>query len=278
MNISFDALITETGLEQQNLNWTADLPYLIRDYSINTFYNSRSLLDQKVEARIDDYVTKYNGFGIEYDDYTLKSIEALKLGEEFRPMSRGMGKLFYADDEVIESSEFFKSNYFLNKDATKEKFLQNKNDIDILHIVAHGYILRDDPMNSGIIFSKRKGKDNFILTASEIYGHEFNSDLVILSSCHSGDGKLDRGEGIRSLARAFQYAGCENITASLWQAPDLSTKEIIVSFLDFISQGYTKDVALQKAKLYYLDNKAFKKDLLPCQWAHMVSIGAVRAF
>ena len=106
---------------------------------------------------------------------------------------------------------------------------------------------------------------------------KLNSQLSILSACHTGGGKITRGEGVRSIARAFQYAGCPNVTASLWAAPDLSTKSIVVEFLSRVKKGEDIDKALQQSKLEYLDNCRFNREALPYFWSHIITIGSTDA-
>ena len=99
--------------------------------------------------------------------------------------------------------------------------------------------------------------------------------MAVLSACHTGGGKIQKGEGVRSLARAFNFAGCPNVTASLWAAPDLSTKKIVVPFYQSLKSGLPKDVSLQMAKLNYLDHCQFDIEALPYNWAHLITIGNI---
>jgi CHAT domain-containing protein len=57
-----------------------------------------------------------------------------------------------------------------------------------------------------------------------------NADLAILSGCETGIGLDSRGEGLKSLARAFKFAGCNSIVMSLWKVSDLTTKDIMNLF------------------------------------------------
>jgi len=142
-------------------------------------------------------------------------------------------------------------------------------------MVTHGFVSKTKPLSSGLILTKTNDSDDFILKASDFYSMKLQAEMAVLSACHTGDGKIQKGEGIRSLARAFNYAGCPNVTASLWGAPDLSTKQIIIPFFKSLKAGAPKDLALRNAKLTYLNNCAFDKEALPCNWGHLVTIGDV---
>ncbi|MEL7002623.1 MAG: CHAT domain-containing protein, partial [Bacteroidota bacterium] len=80
-----------------------------------------------------------------------------------------------------------------------------------------------------------------------------NAELAILSACETGYGYLERGEGLISLGRAFKLAGCPTTTMSIWKAQDFSTSKIMVKYAEYLSKGVSKDRALQRAKIDYLD-------------------------
>lgn len=271
--ISFDPLLTSALPPDKKLEWINELPFLIRKYAISYAYSNRILFEPENQ---NSKRNKYLGFGLEYDDYTLDAFDEVSTNSLQERLTRRIGKLVYSDDEVIESAKILGGKYFINEKATKPKFLKEASKANILHLVTHGFIHNANPLNSGLVFSKEKDDNDFILRAGQLYTMKLNADLAVLSACHSGYGNLQKGEGIRSLARAFNYAGCPNVTASLWAAPDLSTKQIIVPFYKYIKQGKSKDEALRMSKLDYLDNCAFDKEAWPCNWAHLICIGDTR--
>ena len=112
------------------------------------------------------------------------------------------------------------------------------------------------------------------LYARELYDFSLNADMVVLSACETGLGVLERGEGIISMSRAFAYAGAKSIFTTLWQVDDKNTKDLIVSFYQKMEEGENKSVALQKAKLDYLDCQEGKGERMhPFFWAGFVGIG-----
>jgi CHAT domain-containing protein len=97
--------------------------------------------------------------------------------------------------------------------------------------------------------------------------------LVVLSACEAGNGRLVKGEGVISLARAFAYAGCHNVLTTLWKAEDQATAFIATSVHEYLRQGYRKDEALRQAKLDYLAQDLHPVLKSPRYWANFIFIG-----
>ncbi|NOT52307.1 MAG: CHAT domain-containing protein [Chitinophagaceae bacterium] len=161
--------------------------------------------------------------------------------------------------------------------AVKNKFLSLANQYDIVHLATHAGVDNEMPLRSYIAFypGRNNAPDNYMLYAQEIYDMDLDStNLIILSACETGSGKLIKGEGLMSLSRAFAYAGCPNIITSLWKAEDRTTAFITQRLHYYLAKGRTKDKALQQAKIDLLKDKntdpRFKK---PSYWAHLIFIG-----
>ena len=99
----------------------------------------------------------------------------------------------------------------------------------------------------------------------------------MLSACNTAYGQLLRGEGVMSLARAFNYAGASAVVASLWSMPDHSTSQIMLLFYQYLRDGRPKDEALRLAKLEYLRNDALSSPSTrtPAHWAPAIVIGDI---
>jgi CHAT domain-containing protein len=111
-----------------------------------------------------------------------------------------------------------------------------------------------------------------LLNTYEIYSMKLNCRMSVLSSCNSGSGKLQRGEGVISLARGFIYAGCPSIIMTLWTVEDKSGVDLMTSFYENLKTGQNKTEALRQAKLDFLEN-ADPLKAHPYFWAGYVVIG-----
>jgi CHAT domain-containing protein len=115
------------------------------------------------------------------------------------------------------------------------------------------------------------------LYAGEIYGLELNADLVVLSACQTGLGKVAKGEGIIGLSRALLYAGARNLAVSLWSVADESTSKLMIDFYGFLLKGENKNEALRLAKLKMIEDgvnvNPNKRELEVYYWSPFVLIG-----
>ncbi len=248
------------------------LPYLIKKYAVSIAYSNQLVFDSKARARsLRRRVETYGGFGLEYDNFTLEGFKALHIAGDSVLKKRSAGKLPNSDDEVAEIAALLHGDAWINQQATKDAFFEHAPNYRILHLAMHGMIDEDNPLNSALIFSREKTSEDFILRAAEVYGLSLQADMAVLSACNTGHGDLTP-EGIRSLARAFTYAGCPSLIGSLWYAYDGPTREILVTFYKYLKAGKPKDVALRLAKLDYLQH-APPTYTLPEYWSNLVMIG-----
>jgi len=94
-----------------------------------------------------------------------------------------------------------------------------------------------------------------IVTAEKILGlHLQGTEMVVLSACETGLGKVQAGEGVFGLRRAFAQAGVRSLVMSLWSVPDLETRELMESFYRTLRQpGCNRSDALRRAALEAMD-------------------------
>ena len=269
-HLNFDVLLT-VPTDSKN---PRELPYLLNQYAISYAYSNRLLFDPVAQERIRRAQTQFAGFGLEYDEYTLSGDDQIKADTTFK--ERSVGRLVYSDDEVKALRQLVGGRQWLNDEATKAAFLQHAPHTGILHLAMHSVVDEESPMNTALIFTRTRDTIDYLLRAYEIYSMDLSAQMTVLSACHTAHGRLVRGEGIRSLARAFAYAGCPSLIATLWSASDQSTKEILVQYYQALSEGLPKDIALQKAKLTYISSAppSFNG---PYYWSHLVHIGETGA-
>jgi CHAT domain-containing protein len=101
-----------------------------------------------------------------------------------------------------------------------------------------------------------------LLTMSEIMDLRLNAELVVLAACDTGSGDVLQGDGVASLASAFQFAGAESVVLSLWELPSEASRSYMETFYRYLKEGRGKAEALR------LSRDAMKKQYAdPYYWA-----------
>lgn len=95
---------------------------------------------------------------------------------------------------------------------------------------------------------ENKDKDDGFLTLSEVLDLGLDADMIVLSACVTGRGKMMEGEGVVSFARAFQHAGARSVVVSLWEVASKETVEYMEIFYSHIKEGKSRAEALTLAR------------------------------
>ena len=161
----------------------------------------------------------------------------------------------------------------LDTDATEAAFkalpLEN---FRILHLAVHGVANTEFPDRAALVMGTSPASpDDGLLQVREIRDLPLRADLVVLSACETGSGKLLGAEGIASLERAFLLAGAKSVIASLWTADDIFTIALMKRFYQHLAAGSDKGSALRQAKLDLLQQ--FGDQALPVYWAGFTLVG-----
>jgi len=245
--------------------------YLVNDYAISYHSNISSLLQDAAYTKDRSAVEKQLlGVAPEF---------GIATGEILADATRqnNLAKLPFTAIELAGISSYFSAMLLEGQGATEASFVDQSNKYRMLHLASHGLLNNDEPLSSGIYFSASgdPASDDF-LSAAEIYGLDLSADLAVLSACNTGAGRLQSGEGVLSLAHAFQYAGCKSVVASSWLANDQSTADISTEFYAQLADGKSKNEALRQAKLHYLET-ADALSAHPFFWAGLTLRGDVGA-
>ena len=188
-----------------------------------------------------------------------------------------MNQLPDSETEINEIELLFLGNNCqptiqLKEDASEANFKnENLSNYRFVHFATHGQVNESEPALSRIFLTPNEDQDGSLYTG-EIYNLNINADLVTLSACETGLGKVAKGEGIVGLSRALQYAGANNIIVSLWQVADASTAQMMIEFykynLNNDHHGYNS--ALRQAKLQLLNSEQYSR---PYFWAPFILVG-----
>ena len=177
------------------------------------------------------------------------------------PLKYSRSEIESIDNTISESK------MFILKEATESNFKQQAPLSNVIHISTHSFLLKDQPL---ILFSpKENDEDDGFLELGEIVQLNLNSDLVVLSSCRSGLGRIDAAEGIIGMQKAFIDAGSRSVLVSLWDVNDKYTSYFMKSFYENLADGNSKSEALRQAKLDFINNYSAN----PYYWSAFVLSG-----
>ena len=180
-------------------------------------------------------------------------------------------QLKHAKMEVEMIGKILESQPLTDEDATKEAVLQRIGSVALVHVAAHGrketgeIVLAPDPRCE----SKPPTEEDYILKMCDIQAVKLRARLVVLSCCHSGQGKVS-SEGVVGMARAFLFAGARSVLATLWAVDDEATMMFMKSFYQQLGSGESASVALQRAMKCLRDSHDYSA---PKYWAPFVLMG-----
>lgn len=143
--------------------------------------------------------------------------------------------------------------------------------VRILHLATHGISSTDSPERAALVLARGTADDDGLLQAREISEMNLAAELVTLSACDTGAGRLVGQEGIVNLVRAFQFAGARTVVASLWAADDVFTTSLMKRFYGNLAKGVDRGAALQRAKLDLIEQ--FGDQAVPFFWAGFTMVG-----
>ncbi|NER18691.1 CHAT domain-containing protein [Spongiivirga citrea] len=176
------------------------------------------------------------------------------------------------EKEANTIAGYFRGSIFKGEQASKASFADNLESYNILHLATHAIVDNETPEYSYLAFTEDDTEDSF-LYVNDLYATNMNAKLITLSACETGLGKLQKGEGMISLSRAFFYAGASSIAHTLWKANDNSSSQIMQGFYEELSEGKPKNEALRNAKLNFINANSDNNLSHPYYWAGFVISG-----
>lgn len=201
----------------------------------------------------------------------ISSSSVLSISPNFK-ISSNFSQLPFAENEAKSILKHFPGKILSGDNASISRFQNEKDDYSIFHFATHAVVDDENPDFSFLAFASDTDNKNRLFV-KDLYDYNLSVDMVTLSACETGIGKLRNGEGMLSLARGFQYAGVPSLTITLWKNDDQTTAEIMDSYYKYLKEGYTKSKALQKVKLEYLETTEETELKHPYYWAGFVVLG-----
>ena len=264
-------LIVITDLELEGLALEAiriDHLYAIQKYPIHYVQSFRSTDGKPTYSKR----LAFYGFAPEYEEMLVNDFASDKVLAMVRS---GVFALPYGRLEIDWIQQIVGGRTFVKGSANRSNFLAALNKPGIIHLSMHALIDQTNPWESKLLFNSEDG------SIDALYLHEINqknaqAKMVVLSACQSGRGLHHMSEGVRSFSNVFQQIGIPTVAMSKWKVPDEHTARIMKSFYQNLNNGDDPSIALQGAKIDFIENGMSAKLLHPYYWAGMVLIGDSR--
>ncbi len=258
--LSFDALLTEQVIFDRPDY--SKLPYLIKTNKSNVA-NSMQIY----------FHMKRNSHSTNKQVFAFAPIyQSPTQDDSLPPEYRNLRNLDYSEEEISHIAKYFDLKKFSNFQATKEIFSQEAKNGGVLHLAMHTQINDTDPLYSRFLFTYDSTHKSGPVNTFELLTYDLTAELVVLSGCSTGDGELQKGEGVMSLSSGFQFAGVPSIVMSLWEVNDRFGSLVIDRFYKNLAKGHPKNNALYQAKLDVL-NEGNALYAHPYYWAGLTLMG-----
>lgn len=228
-------------------------------------------------AVLAERVGLYTPTGLPLPLVTLPALSVLPRLQQRLRVSKGqalvignpLGDRPYMEDEARAVAERFGATPLLRDAATKQAVLANLERASLIHLATHAFFDPENPLDSGIVLAGEE-----ILTAREILQHRLQTDLLVLSSCESGQVGFLGGEELAGLSQAFLQAGVRSLLVSLWQVDDEATAAFIQAFyIEWQEERVDKAQALRQAMTQIQQDPQHPNWSHPYYWGAFVLVG-----
>jgi CHAT domain-containing protein len=173
-----------------------------------------------------------------------------------------------AEQEAKAIAPLFNTQPLIGNPATETAIKPLLPKARMIHLATHGLLDDFRGLGSAIAFTPSSSDDG-LLTAEEILDLKLNAELVVLSACNTGRGRIT-GDGVVGLSRSLISAGAPSVIVSLWAVLDDSTAFLMTEFYKNLQQNPDKAQALRQAMLTTMKQERYSN---PLQWAAFTLIG-----
>ncbi|MGK7887862.1 MAG: CHAT domain-containing protein [Leptolyngbyaceae cyanobacterium] len=214
---------------------------------------------------------------------TLDPQEMLVVGNPIMPslwnpasgQSEQLASLPGTEAEVFAIQDLFGVSPLLGETATEATVRAQMPNARVIHLATHGLLDYGNRAETGVLdfpgavaLTPGNGEDG-LLTAAEILQMDLSADLVVLSACDTGRGRITE-DGVVGLSRAFMQAGVPSLMVSLWKVPDEPTAFLMEQFYQNWQTNPDRVQALRQAMLATM---AMNEHSDPINWAAFTVVG-----
>jgi CHAT domain-containing protein/Flp pilus assembly protein TadD len=238
---------------------------ILRYIPLAALYDGKQWLAEKY--RINNLIS-YSLFDFAPNLKTQPNILAGAFGGKYGERKFGQNALPATIKEVQAIANSFNNSVPLIEEQFSRQAIEAKfKNHNILHLATHAEFNIGVPDNSFIIFGNGDK-----VRLNEITDWQIpNIDLIVLSACQTGVGKLGDGVEILGFGYQVQKAGAKNAIASLWSVNDEGTQALMEAFYNELKKGdVTPTEALNRAQVALIKSPKYNH---PNYWSAFFEIG-----
>jgi len=205
---------------------------------------------------------------------TVERVKLVHRDEELAPLPE-------AEKEVKTLAGLYgaRSQVYVGAEAREDRVKAEAGRFGVLHLATHSILNNASPMYSQVVLARAAGgaSEDGLLEAWEIMKLDVKAELVVLSACETGRGRIGAGEGVIGLTWALFVAGSPTTVVSQWKVESASTTRLMLEFHRNLQPGIKNPrrrvstaKALQGAALEMLRRNEHRH---PFYWAGFVVVG-----
>jgi CHAT domain-containing protein/tetratricopeptide (TPR) repeat protein len=267
--LPFEVLLTHDVENAANFRTHS---YLVKEKIISYAYSATMHFDM-MDKEIHPSENRVLAYAPQFHEQQLAKASDMNVR---RSMRSGLSELVYNVAEVKSIKKIFKTQIQQGEFASKNHFLEHGESYPILHFATHGKMNDQHSSYSYLAFThpENDSTDQHLLYVKDLYQMQLNAEMVVLSACETGIGKLQKGEGIISLSRGFSFAGAKSLVTTLWSVNDVQMSKIISLFYKNLGKKENKNTALSHAKREFIKSSP-PQFAHPYYWSAPVLVGDV---
>lgn len=253
-----------------NNHFTLPLEQLVTK-SVSTYYQKPPLLAQRYAIRYTSNLA-VNYLNARY--YSVGPNRIVQPSTEFLQKNPNYAPIPFSNQLTNWLTEQLNVNSYLN--TSKE--LMHSGESDILHFSTHG--IQNKTLRTALYYKTQSAlNENYIVLDDQLVSIEainnsrIKANLVVLGSCDIGHGLSQIVSGSYNFGRVFIANGSNTVIKSAYPIDDYTTSFILKQFYTYLLDGEFASIALQRAKIDFLNQCTDPALLAPFYWASLILEG-----
>ena len=198
-------------------------------------------------------------------------------GEDPMKYLVGTKKEVEAISQLIEKTDVRMDDMMTENELKKLSKSGALKDYKVIHIASHAsvhpYVFEMSSIAMSVKPSPVDGEDG-MLTVGEMKELDMNPELVMLSACQTGLGRITTGDTVQGLNNSLLQAGADATLTSLWSVNDYATSVFVTEFYDRVfNKNVPYKTAVTEVKREFLAGKHGEQLKHPEYWAPFIYYG-----